>query len=96
MGNKVYRVVVAKNPKAERTGQGYEGRATGLFPSRLAFARALIAAELAPGPEVALSRFIRKYGDAGVDDPRITEMGQLYVTPLHEREPLIPWPPKEA
>ncbi len=101
MGTKAWRVVVAPGREVvEAVGQEshiVQVNVRGVFPSRVAFARAVMDADLAFGSESSADRYIATYGDHGWDDPRM-EPGQVYVQKLDARngDPLIPWPPKEA
>lgn len=82
----------------ERTSQI---EASGAFPSRAAFARALTSAGLTRDSERSVSHHIATYGGDGIEVERSShpdaEPGQVYVSPLtptsHDKR--LPWPPKE-
>ncbi len=101
MAAKAYSLIIAGSPEIrEAVGQAphiSQVRARGLFPSRAAFARALLAAKLVYGSERSVVRELTNFGMDGWLDPRLVP-GQVYVQTLNWRDddPLIPWPPKDA
>ena len=99
MTNKVWSVKVMSWDAATALGSpSHVGQveAICLAPSRVAFARVLIAAKLASPSEAAASREIATMGGETRNSQALaaaTEVGQVYVARLDAHKGYIPWPP---
>ncbi len=90
-------VLVIDYAAAQALGTGVPVVACGMFTSREAFARALIAVGLERDDiESAVIYRISMYARSVPPLPGVTDPGRVYVMPVDSLQPLLPWPPEEA